>query len=191
MKLFRGTQGLTVLAGLSMLAFGLVCVFNPYSLAVLFPLAAGICLLALGLGELLMAWTLKRSARDPGHFALQGALNLLVGTALLLNRRVSLLFVVVLVALWLAAAGLIRLYRAFRLWTAHDRWLPTLGDAAVKLAFGFLLVFHPSKGISAGLFSLGIVLMFVGASVIVSAVFVAKTFSNPDDFFDDGNDGDS
>ena len=190
MKLFRGTQGLTLLAGVGMAAFGLICVLNPYPLTVLFPLAAGICLSALGLGELLMAWSLKRSARDPGHFLLQGALNMVVGAAFLLNRQVSLLFAVMLVALWMAAAGMLRFYRAFRLWKAHERWLPTLADGVVKLAFGFVLALHPSKGISAGLFLLGVGLIFVGASVMVSAIFVAKTFSNPDDFFDDGNEED-
>lgn len=191
MKLFRGTQGLTMLAGIAMLLFGLMCVLRPYALTVLFPLLAGSCFLALGIGEILMGWTLKRSARDPAHFAVQGALNALVGTALLLNRRVSLLFAVMLVALWLAAAGAIRVYRAFRLWAAHDRWLPTLGDAAVKLVFGFVLAFCPDKGISAGLFLLGIALMFAGGSVIVSAVFVSKTFQNPDSFFDNEDGSDS
>lgn len=191
MKLFRGTQGLTVLAGVAMLLLGLMCVLRPYALTVLFPLVAGSCFLALGIVELLMAWTLKRSAHDPAHFAWQGALNTLVGSALLLNRRVSLLFAVMLVALWLAAAGAIRVYRAFRLWAAHSRWLPTLGDGVLKLLFAFVLAFHPAKGISAGLLVLGIALMFAGASVIVSAVFVSKTFQNPDSFFDDGDGNDS
>lgn len=191
MKLFRGTQGLTVLAGVAMLLLGLMCVLRPYALTALFPPVAGSCFLALGIVEMLMAWTLKRSERDPAHFAWQGVLNTVVGAALLLNRRVSLVFAVMLVALCLAAAGAIRLYRAFRLWAAHSRWLPTLGDAVVKLLFAFLLAFHPAKGISAGLFLLGIALMFAGASVVVSAVFVSKTFQNPDSFFDDGDGNDS
>ena len=46
MKLFRGTQGLTVLAGVAMLLLGLMCVLRPYALTALFPPVAGSCFLA-------------------------------------------------------------------------------------------------------------------------------------------------
>ncbi len=189
MKFFRGTRWLPILAGGMLALLGFVCTLYPGVMADLFPLLAGVCVLALGLGEGAFGFTLRKTGGDGGPLLLQGVVNVAVGCVLLLNQNVSKVFIAVLLAIWVFVAGVLRARTAWRLARRGRRWGAVAVDAFVKCALGVVVGVYPLQGLAAGIVLLGVVLLLLGISVIVGALYVDRTFRDADAFFDDYFDG--
>ena len=145
MKFFRGTRWLPILAGGMLALLGFVCTLYPGVMADLFPLLAGVCVLALGLGEGAFGFTLRKTGGDGGPLLLQGVVNVAVGCVLLLNQNVSKVFIAVLLAIWVFVAGVLRARTAWRLARRGRRWGAVAVDAFVKCALGVVCLLYTSR----------------------------------------------
>ncbi len=188
MKWFRSTRWLPVLAGALMALLGFACTLQPEFLSGVFPLLAGVCVLALGMGLLAFGFTARRAGAEGGPLLLRGAVDAAVGCVLVFNPHVSKIFLGVLLAVWLLAVGVLRARTAWRLRRAGAPWLGTALDALVKCALGAAVGAFPLQGLAAGVVLLGVALLFAGVSVIVCALYVDRTFRDAAHFFDDFDD---
>lgn len=181
---WRNLKWLPVAAGTLLCALGLACLVWPATMLGMLPILIGICVLALGLTETAFGFAM-RAAGGAGASILQGVVNVAVGLVFLFNRKVTLMFIAVLVGIWLLAAGVLRLstVRAQRAVGGH--WGTALADGVLRLLFGVLMFLRPLGGLGAGTLVVGAGLLFGGVSVIVGALYVDRTFRSLDDAFRD------
>lgn len=172
---WRKLKWLPVAAGALLCALGLACLVWPETMLGMLPILIGVCVLALGLTETAFGFAM-RAAGGAGTSILQGVVNVAVGLVFLFNRKVTLMFIAILIGVWLLAAGVLRLstVRAQRAVGAH--WGTALADGLLRLVFGVLMFLRPLGGLGAGTMIVGAGLLFGGASVILGALYVDRTF---------------
>ena len=90
------------------------------------------------------------------------------------------IFAVVL-GVWAVAFGALRLRDALRRRASGQPWGCCAGDAAVKFAVGIFMLASPLGSMAAWTVMVGLFFLFVGASVIFSAVYLDRL---PHDFED-------
>lgn len=181
MKNFRSIKWLSVTVGAALIALGAVAIIWPQVIVNGLPVLIGIALLCLGVFELVNG-VQHRSVTPLGvPVLLQGIVNVAVGCVFLFNSNVSVVFVGVVLGLWAVVSGIVSLRGAF-LRRGTGAFGYSCVDGALKLLVGLLLVFHPFGGIAAWMVVLGIFFVFVGISVVVSALTFGRLLN---DFFSD------
>ena len=97
-----------------------------------------------------------------------------------IDTAVKILIAVVL-GVWAVAFGALRLRDALRRRASGQPWGCCAGDAAVKFAVGIFMLASPLGSMAAWTVMVGLFFLFVGASVIFSAVYLDRL---PHDFED-------
>ena len=114
-----------------------------------------------------------------GVFA--GRLRLSRAPLFLLVAALGLLPIAVVLGVWAVAFGALRLRDALRRRASGQPWGCCAGDAAVKFAVGIFMLASPLGSMAAWTVMVGLFFLFVGASVIFSAVYLDRL---PHDFED-------
>ena len=89
--------------------------------------------------------------------------------------------IAVVLGVWAVAFGALRLRDALRRRASGQPWGCCAGDAAVKFAVGIFMLASPLGSMAAWTVMVGLFFLFVGASVIFSAVYLDRL---PHDFED-------
>lgn len=180
---FKQMKWLPLTAGALLCLFGLAALAWPKSMVRLLPAAIGIAILVLGACELAAGFAARDAA--PRYIAgmrrLHGGVNLAVGLVFLFNRTLSLVFIGVTLGVWALLFGLLRLRDALRRRADCQPWGGCLADAAAKLAIGAAMLASPLGGMAVWTVLVGLFFLFVGASVICSALYLDRL---PHDFGD-------
>ena len=91
------------------------------------------------------------------------------------------IIIAVVLGVWAVAFGALRLRDALRRRASGQPWGCCAGDAAVKFAVGIFMLASPLGSMAAWTVMVGLFFLFVGASVIFSAVYLDRL---PHDFED-------
>lgn len=162
------------LRGLCALAIGVGAFVVPAATLAALVLAFGAY--ALVEGCLLLATSLgsQTPSRDRWPLVLQGLLGVAVGVLTLFNPAVTALGLLLYIAAWLLAQGVLQIVVAVRLREelAGEWWLILSGIASVLLA-GWLL-WRPEAGVLAVLWWIGTWAIVWGAALILAALRVRK-----------------
>ena len=180
---FKHMKWLPLAGGALLCVLGLTALVWPGRVAKILPLCIGAAILGLGLCEVASGFLAKSFLPEyiPGMRKLQGFVNVAVGLVFLLNRTLSLMFIAVVLGVWAVAFGALRLRDALRRRASGQPWGCCAGDAAVKFAVGIFMLASPLGSMAAWTVMVGLFFLFVGASVIFSAVYLDRL---PHDFED-------
>lgn len=177
---WKRMKWLPVGAGGLLCALGLAALLRPAAVMQLLPILLGLCTLALGVAEVAYRLSLRAAGRQEGPPLLQGAAALAVGLVLLLNRSVSLVFLCVVLALWLAVSAALRVRLAVRQARAGQPFGSLAADGALKAVLAVFMLLRPVKSMTLWTQVLGAVVLVTGLSVALSALYFDKLFHDDD-----------
>ena len=180
---FKQMKWLPLTAGALLCAFGLWAMLRPAGVIRMLHVCIGVAILILGVCELVAGFAAKNAQPRAvsGTQRLRGGVNVAVGLVFLLNRTLSLIFVAVTLGVWSILFGLLRLRDALQRRAACQPWGGCAADAAAKIAIGAGMLAGPLLSIAIWMFLLGLFFLFVGVSVIYSALYLDRL---PHDFGD-------
>ncbi len=144
------------LRGLLALIFGICALFAPIATLAALVIIFGAFVAADGLMALLMAISgRERETSDRWILALQGLLGLGVGALTWLSPVITALSLLIYIAAWTLATGVLQIVAAVRLRKEipNEWWLILAG--LVSIAFAFLLLWRPLAGALAVLWLIG------------------------------------
>ena len=162
------------LRGLCALAVGIGAFVVPAATLAVLVLTFGAYALVEGCLLLMTAFGRQAMPRDRWPVSLQGLLGVAVGVLTLLNPAVTALGLLLYIAAWLLAHGVLQIIVAVRLREelAGEWWLILGGIASVVLA-GWLL-WRPEAGVLAVLWWIGAWAIVWGATLVFAALRVRK-----------------
>ncbi len=180
---FKQMKWLPLTAGALLCALGLSALVWPRRVVKMLPVCVGAAILILGVCELAAGAASRKSLPRSvsGMWRLHGGVNIAVGLVFLLNRTLSLIFIAVTLGVWSILFGLLRLRDTLRRRAACLPWGGCAGDAAAKLVLGAVMLAAPLASMTVGTVLVGLFFLFVGASVIYSALYLDRL---PHDFGD-------
>lgn len=180
---FKQMKWLPLTAGALLCAFGLLAMLRPASVVRILHVCIGVAILILGVCELVAGVAAKgtQPRAQSGAQRLRGGVNVAVGLVFLLNRTLSLMFTAVTLGVWSILFGLLRLRDALHRRAACRPWAGCAADAAAKAAIGAGMLAGPLLSMAIWMFLIGLFFLFVGASVIYSALYLDRL---PHDFGD-------
>ena len=114
------TRWVLVLAGAISLVIGALLLFDPLQTLTFVGWAVGLCVVAVGLGDLFGAFS-THAARHRVWQAIRGLLGVVVGLFLVVNPDWSLGAIVVITCVWLISYGFITIVAAFALRAEQSR----------------------------------------------------------------------
>jgi uncharacterized membrane protein HdeD (DUF308 family) len=160
---------LLVLVGVVSLCAGGILVAQPsHSLAAL-AVVVGIFLLIDGIIELIRSF--GHDVENRALAAIVGVLGIIVGVALIRHPFHGVAAIGLLIGIWLVAAGLIRLLRAF-VASAHPLWQALI--ALVEVVVGIVVVSDPHIGYTTLAILVGIWLIVNGIATIALGFMVHR-----------------
>lgn len=180
---FKQMKWLPLTAGTVLCALGLLAIVRPSAVVKILPVCIGAAILLLGAGELAAGFAAggKQPRAAAGMQRLRGGVNIAVGLVFLLRRTLSLVFTAVTLGVWSILFGLLRLRDALRRRAACQPWGGCAADAAAKGIIGAGMLASPLASMALWTVFIGIFFLFVGASVIYSALYLDRL---PHDFGD-------
>jgi uncharacterized membrane protein HdeD (DUF308 family) len=157
---------------LSAVAGGIVIAKPSNSLKAL-AVVVGIFLLLDGIAEFVLAFDSRTSNR--GLVALLGLLDLVVGILLIRHPLGGVKAVALLLAIWLIAAGVVRLVIAF---DTHGNRLGRFVVAAIEIVFGIVIVANPNIGYATLAVLIGLAFIINGLGLIAFGILLRIMLKN-------------
>jgi uncharacterized membrane protein HdeD (DUF308 family) len=151
-----------VLVGVLSLIAGVIIVLQPSNSLATLAVIFGIFLLIDGVVELIRSF--ERAVENRALAAILGVLGIIVGIALIRHPFHGVAAIGLLIGIWLVAAGVIRLVRAF---AVESHRLLGIVIALVEIVVGIVIVSDPHIGYTALAIILGIWLILNGIGLIV------------------------
>lgn len=192
MKNAKLVCALPVTAGVLLVILGLFAILAPALVVKILPITLGLFVLAFGVYELTTGY--RKRAAEPLFLprCVQGIASVAVGLVLVLNRKLSVMFLGVVLGFWGIVSGVISLRM-----TAQYRKQNLPGsywDGVLKIVLGCVMLAFPFGGMAAWTAVLGWFALFAGICALVSSYFLYKmtkaaaleisvktSFSNSDD----------
>lgn len=172
LKPLRSIWWLMALFGLISLAVGIFFVASPHETLSTFTIIAGIVLLLDGALAILAAIFGKGEGR--GLLATLGVLAVIAGVILIKHPFSALVVFVMIVGIWLVAAGIVRLIVAFG--DSEGRGV-NFALAAIDLLAGLAILVWPDLSLSTLAVIIGIVLIIRGIADIWAGFTLRKAFN--------------
>lgn len=160
-------QGLTrlwwlaVTLGVLSLVAGVIVIVKPSNSLKTLAVIVGIFVLLDGIAELVLAFGSRTANR--GLVAVLGLLDLVVGILLIRHPLGGVKAIALLLAIWLIAAGVVRLVIAF---DTHGDRLGRFVVAAIEIVFGIVIVANPNIGFATLALLVGLAFIFNGVGMI-------------------------
>jgi uncharacterized membrane protein HdeD (DUF308 family) len=140
------------------LAFGVVILVEPSITLNTLAVLAGIYLAVSGVIDL--GWAILGNRENRGLMAVFGVISAVLGVLLIRHPTHAVTAVALLIGLWLLAAGLLRLVRAF---TDPGNRIWSFVFSVAEIAFGVVIVSEPSIGVAT-------LAVITGIALIVRAI---------------------
>jgi uncharacterized membrane protein HdeD (DUF308 family) len=155
-----------VLRGVFAIIFGLIALALPGLTIASLVLLFAVYMLVDGVFAIISAVRAAAHHERWGFLILEGVLDILAGLAALLLPAVTVLFFVILLAVWAIISGISMTLAGFRLHGSHGRWLLVL-SGLVSVIWGVLLFLWPIAGAVVLTWWLGAYALVFGVMLIV------------------------
>ncbi|MEG3074225.1 MAG: DUF308 domain-containing protein, partial [Ruthenibacterium sp.] len=166
------------LAGVGIIAFGVITMLKPHYLMNILPICIGIALLCLGLTEMIAGIRGESINLLGTSGILQGIIGMAVGVVFLVKRNISIAFFGVVLGFWAIISGAFSLRKAIIFRAEPELFRCGCIDSALKIGVGILMLFHPFGSMTAWTVAVGAFFIFVGVSVLVGDFFLGRLFKN-------------
>lgn len=175
--IFPNTVGrswwLILLFGIVAVLFGLFCMFDPVQMGASMTWAIGILAIVEGVFTLLAAFK-KDAPVSLGWMLLYAAISLVFGVLAVINPVSMAASFVMVMAIWLVIAGVLRIVLAVRIRKDIDNeWLLIL-SGVVAVLLGALMLFAPLAGLILAVVWIGVGALIYGALQIFAALRIRK-----------------
>jgi uncharacterized membrane protein HdeD (DUF308 family) len=158
---------------LSVVAGGIVIAKPSHSLKTL-AVIVGIFVLLDGIAELILVF--DRRTANRGLVAVLALLDLVVGILLIRHPTTVVKAIALLLAIWLIAAGVVRLMIAF---DTHGDRLGRFIVAAIEIIFGIVIVANPNIGFATLAVLVGLAFILNGIGVIAFGLLLRAVKNQP------------
>jgi len=160
---------LVLLRGIAAIGFGLLAWMWPGATLVTLVLFWGAYALVDGIAALLGGWNAKDAGRPWWQVVLVGVVGIAAGVFTFVQPGVTAVALLILIAVWAIANGVLQVSAAIRLRKAiANEWLLIL-SGALSVLFGALLIFNPGAGALAVLWAIAAFAVAYGILLVVLA----------------------
>ncbi|CAD5107037.1 HdeD family acid-resistance protein [Zestomonas carbonaria] len=157
------------LRGIAAVLFGLLALIWPGLALAVLVIIFGAYALVDGIFSLIGAWRMRHEGEPLWPLLVVGVLGVLAGLVALLWPELTALGLLMLIAIWAIAIGLLQIVAALRVRQLLDNewWLGLSG--AVSLLFGLFLLIFPGAGALAMVWLIGAYAVFFGVLLVMLA----------------------
>ena len=160
--------------GLLSLAAGVIVIVKPSNSLKTLAVIVGIFVLLDGIAEFVLAF--DRRTANRGLVALLALLDLVVGILLIRHPLGGVKAIALLLAIWLIAAGVVRLMIAF---DTHGDRLGRFVVAAIEIAFGIAILANPNIGYATLAVLIGLAFILNGIGMIAFGLLLRAVKNQP------------
>jgi len=165
---------LVVALGLVSLAAGVIVILKPSNSLKTLAVIVGIFVLLDGIAELILVF--DRRTANRGLVAVLALLDLVVGILLIRHPVSGVKAIALLLAIWLIAAGVVRLVIAF---DTHGDRLGRFIVAAIEIVFGIVIVANPNIGFATLALLVGLAFIVNGIGMIAFGLLLRAVHHQP------------
>jgi uncharacterized membrane protein HdeD (DUF308 family) len=165
---------LVVALGVLSLVAGVIVIIKPSNSLKTLAVVVGIFVLLDGIAEFVLAF--DRRTANRGMVALLGLLDLVVGILLIRHPVGGVKAIALLLAIWLIAAGVVRLMIAF---DTHGDRLGRFIVAAIEIVFGIVIVANPNIGFATLAVLVGLAFIVNGLGLIAVGILLRAVRNQP------------
>jgi len=165
---------LVVTLGVLSLVVGVIVIVKPSNSLKTLAVVVGIFVLLDGIAEFVLAF--DRRTANRGLVALLALLDVVVGILLIRHPVGGVKAIALLLAIWLIAAGVVRLIIAF---DTHGDRLGRFVVAAIEIVFGIVIVANPNIGFATLAVLVGIAFIVNGLGIIAVGVLLRAVRNQP------------
>ena len=160
--------------GVLSLAAGVIVIVKPSNSLKTLAVIVGIFVLLDGIAEFVLAF--DRRTANRGLVALLALLDLVVGILLIRHPLGGVKAIALLLAIWLIAAGVVRLMIAF---DTHGDRLGRFVVAAIEIAFGIAILANPNIGYATLAVLIGLAFILNGIGMIAFGLLLRAVKNQP------------
>lgn len=165
-----------LIEGIVAIVFGLLALFHTVGTIKALVVLFGVYAIVDGLLALAGGTIQGQSGR--GWLIFQGIMGIVIGIVALRFPKASVLALLLVIAVWALAIGLVQIFGSFQARSLGARgWGWVLASGIVNVLFGLLLVLNPASGATAVLWIVGIYAIIFGVLLVASA-FAARSLIN-------------
>ncbi len=165
---------LVVTLGVLSLVAGVIVIVKPSNSLKTLAVVVGIFVLLDGIAEFVLAF--DRSTANRGLVALLALLDVVVGILLIRHPIGGVKAIALLLAIWLIAAGVVRLIIAF---DTHGDRLGRFVVAAIEIVFGIVIVANPNIGFATLAVLVGLAFIVNGLGIIAVGILLRAVRDQP------------
>jgi uncharacterized membrane protein HdeD (DUF308 family) len=165
---------LVVALGLLSLVAGVIVIVKPSNSLKTLAVVVGIFVLLDGIAEFVLAF--DRRTANRGLVALLALLDVVVGILLIRHPVGGVKAIALLLAIWLIAAGVVRLIIAF---DSHGDRVGRFVVAAIEIVFGIVIVANPNIGFATLAVLVGLAFIVNGLGLIAVGVLLRAVRNQP------------
>ncbi|MDN5763188.1 MAG: HdeD family acid-resistance protein [Microlunatus sp.] len=173
-QIAKGAWVWAVVRGAVAIVFGIVAMLAPLTTAVVLAIIIGIFAIVDGIVDLVDAIR-HRGSPGVGLRVVLGVISLLFGIIILVWPGKTLGFMVILIAIWAIAIGVLQIVSNLSIRSeAGGAWIWGVIAGALGVVFGILVLFNLTIGLAALIWLLGIWAIVFGIALIFLGVQVRK-----------------
>ena len=160
---------LVLIEGIAAIVFGFLALFHTVSTVKALIVLFGIYAIVDGL--LALAGGTLQGQAGRGWLIFQGIMGIVIGVVALRFPRASVLALLLVIAVWALAVGLVQIFGSFQARSlGASGWGWILASGIVNVLFGFVLMLNPVTGVAAVLWIVGIYAIVFGVMLIAGAL---------------------
>ncbi len=166
---------LSVIAGVLLIAAGVVCLMNQDVAVLSAGVLIGIFMLCSGILEVVMFSYGRKLMLGSGWLLLDGILTVLLSLFLLFNQAFTMVYLPILFSMWLLFSGVSKFVTAFDLQALRVRgWGWVMAFGLILMVFGFVALMDPWLSTIAMGITIGIVFILQGIDAIVCVCIASR-----------------
>ena len=165
---------LVVALGVLSLVAGVIVIVKPSNSLKTLAVVVGIFVLLDGIAEFVLAF--DRRTANRGLVALLALLDVVIGILLIRHPVGGVKAIALLLAIWLIAAGVVRLIIAF---DTHGDRLGRFVVAGIEIVFGIVIVANPNIGFATLAVLVGIAFIVNGLGIIAVGILLRAVRNQP------------
>jgi len=167
-------NGLAINGGVALL-IGLIFIFLPHELTLLFVKIFGVVLAISGLGMLFVNFfRYKKGALDL-YYLIQGLLNLGLGAIMIFEPKLMVDFIMLVIGMWAVTIGIFQIIYAISVRKIVNSGLFLLANGVVFIGLGLIMILNPEVVIKTMIGIVGVLISALGIALLYFSYLIYKS----------------